>query len=80
MQNSDPKRRSFQSNFTNVINFATDVSLGVCGDGLRTTGEICDDSNLADGDGCSSACVVEENWECVGGTALTADVCTGCST
>jgi cysteine-rich repeat protein len=35
----------------------------------------CDDGNTEDGDGCSSRCVVEEGWECEGGSALTKDVC-----
>lgn len=30
-----------------------------CGDSMVTAGEECDDGNLADGDGCSAACVVE---------------------
>lgn len=33
--------------------------LGVCGDGTRTHGEVCDDRNLQDGDGCDSSCEVE---------------------
>ena len=27
-------------------------------------GEMCDDNNLLDGDGCSAACAVEDHWEC----------------
>ena len=30
-----------------------------CGDGLLDAGEQCDDANLVDGDGCSSACAIE---------------------
>ena len=28
-------------------------------------GEICDDGNIADGDGCSSFCQVEFGWVCI---------------
>jgi cysteine-rich repeat protein len=36
----------------------------ICGDGVRYAQEACDDGNLADGDGCSSACVIEPNAQC----------------
>jgi cysteine-rich repeat protein len=42
----------------------------VCGDGLQDTShdqtlvEACDDGNAADGDGCSSACALEEGFIC----------------
>jgi cysteine-rich repeat protein len=46
-----------------VINSLTGCSIlfppTVCGDGLRYGSEECDDGNMIDGDGCSSACVVE---------------------
>jgi cysteine-rich repeat protein len=35
-----------------------------CGNGLKTASEQCDDGNLVDGDGCSSACTVEVGWNC----------------
>lgn len=35
-----------------------------CGDGLRTRSEQCDDGNSESGDGCSSACDVEETHSC----------------
>ncbi|MCP5502849.1 MAG: hypothetical protein H7A25_23315 [Leptospiraceae bacterium] len=31
----------------------------LCGDGVVDQGEACDDSNLANGDGCSSLCAIE---------------------
>ncbi|MBL8740925.1 MAG: DUF4215 domain-containing protein, partial [Myxococcales bacterium] len=31
----------------------------VCGDGILASSEACDDSNLLDGDGCSSTCRLE---------------------
>ncbi|MCP6769168.1 DUF4215 domain-containing protein, partial [Klebsiella pneumoniae] len=30
-----------------------------CGDGVQNPGEQCDDGNRADGDGCTSFCVIE---------------------
>jgi len=36
----------------------------VCGNGLRTTAEGCDDGDLMDGDGCSSNCTVESGFVC----------------
>ncbi|MBU1220118.1 hypothetical protein KKF34_10490 [Myxococcota bacterium] len=35
-----------------------------CGNGLQDDGEECDDSNLNDGDGCSSLCLIEHDWVC----------------
>src|SRR5690625_7808482 len=36
----------------------------VCGDGILSDGEECDDGNTTNGDGCSSTCEIEEGWEC----------------
>lgn len=36
----------------------------VCGDGVLDAGETCDDQNTTAGDGCSSACAVEQGWSC----------------
>lgn len=46
--------------------------LPFCGDGLVANGEQCDDGDTLDGDGCSSACIVEADYRCVG----TPSVCT----
>lgn len=35
-----------------------------CGDGVRDDYEECDDSNTANGDGCSSTCTVEPGFKC----------------
>jgi len=35
-----------------------------CGDGIIPSGESCDDSNTANGDGCSSSCQVEAGYLC----------------
>ncbi|MBI2374374.1 MAG: SUMF1/EgtB/PvdO family nonheme iron enzyme [Deltaproteobacteria bacterium] len=37
-----------------------------CGNGVVDTPERCDDGNLANGDGCSEECELEEGWACVG--------------
>ncbi|MEQ8273996.1 MAG: DUF4215 domain-containing protein [Deltaproteobacteria bacterium] len=37
-----------------------------CGNGVIDVGELCDDANTANGDGCSNVCVVEPGWICVG--------------
>ncbi|MDX2052781.1 MAG: DUF4215 domain-containing protein [Polyangiaceae bacterium] len=36
----------------------------VCGDGIRTAGEECDDHNSSNSDGCSSACDLEAGFTC----------------
>ncbi|MDP3966277.1 MAG: DUF2341 domain-containing protein [archaeon] len=38
----------------------------VCGNGIIESGEVCDDSNLVGGDGCSAICQVEVGWNCSG--------------
>ncbi len=38
----------------------------VCGNGIKETGETCDDANVNNGDGCSSICRVEDGWRCSG--------------
>lgn len=38
----------------------SEADVPVCGNGLIETGEACDDGNLIDGDGCTSACAVEQ--------------------
>ena len=38
--------------------------LPICGNGEVELGEMCDDGNAADGDGCSSSCAVESGWAC----------------
>jgi cysteine-rich repeat protein len=47
--------------------YSGDPCAVVCGDGLRGPGEVCDDANVADGDGCSAGCDVEEGWVCFDG-------------
>ena len=47
-----------------------------CGKGLRISSSLeCDDGNKVDGDGCSSDCKIEENFECKGGSSTSPDLC-----
>ena len=40
-------------------------NLAICGNGILTSNETCDDGNTASGDGCSGDCqTVEPGWEC----------------
>lgn len=50
-------------------------AVAVCGDGLSTGDERCDDGAVVSGDGCSSACQVELGWVCPGGAACRRTVC-----
>lgn len=38
----------------------------ICNNSQMEQGEMCDDGNNQDGDGCSSTCTVEEHWSCTG--------------
>lgn len=46
----------------------------ICGDGRKFVLP-CDDGNLINGDGCSSACQIETGYDCRGGSETTADEC-----
>ncbi len=50
--------------------FTGDIYFAVCGNAVIDTGagETCDDGNTANGDGCSSVCIVEEETGGTGGT------------
>src|SRR5687768_597709 len=47
-----------------------------CGDGQVDDGEACDDGNAADRDGCSSRCVVEQDFRCDGEPSICKKPCT----
>ena len=50
--------------------------LEICGDGKRILNTTeCDDGNGLSGDGCSSDCKIEDNYNCSGGSFSTPDVC-----
>lgn len=38
--------------------------ISICGDGIRTIEELCDDGNIENSDGCSSYCTVEDGYIC----------------
>lgn len=40
----------------------------VCGNGIRSTSEGCDDNNTLGGDGCDALCIVETGYSCVSNT------------
>lgn len=47
--------------------FCSRINIGpVCGDGVISGSESCDDSKTQSGDGCSSTCAVENGWTCTG--------------
>ena len=52
-------------------------AVAICGNGILETGEQCDDGNIANGDGCSSACKTEYTLSITksgtGGGAVTSD-------
>ena len=50
-----------------AISFVAPVH--ICGDGVRTTAEACDDNNTAGGDGCSALCALEVGFTCVSSAA-----------
>ena len=45
---------------------AKSYAVPFCGDGTTQSPEQCDDKNDIDGDGCSSLCVIENLWSCLG--------------
>jgi len=62
-----------KSGLTSTIDTCTPI----CGDGRRFDPyEMCDDGNNINGDGCSSTCSGEDDWECHGGDSQNPDICT----
>ncbi|MDP2339482.1 MAG: hypothetical protein Q8O67_00880 [Deltaproteobacteria bacterium] len=51
---------------------------GVCGDGAIDGSETCDDTNTTSADGCSSSCLVEAGFTCVGQPSVCSSV-TACA-
>ena len=50
----------------NAITFVAPVH--ICGNGIRSTAEICDDNNTQSSDGCDSLCRVEAGFTCTSST------------
>ena len=46
------------------------VEAPVCGDGIVTEDEACDDGNTVDGDGCTANCTIEEGYACEGSPSV----------
>lgn len=51
------------------------LCLPTCGDARQVTEEGCDDGNIVNGDGCSSTCVTQTNWICIGGSPTNRSIC-----
>lgn len=67
----------FDTTVTASYSIAVTCTPAICGDGNRRANEACDDSNTADGDGCSSTCEVEANYTCTGAIGA-ASTCARC--
>ncbi|MBN1947814.1 MAG: DUF4215 domain-containing protein [Bradymonadales bacterium] len=50
--------------------FTLEIECRICGDGILTAPEICDDANGRGGDGCSTLCTVEEGYICTGSPSV----------
>jgi cysteine-rich repeat protein len=80
---SDPNRRpnavetcnGKDDNCDGAIDGATVCTPGLCGDGIVSAGEECDDANLVSTDGCSRSCGVEVGWSCTGMPSLCTTTC-----
>ena len=46
------------------------VVVEICGDGVLTSSETCDDGGTAAGDGCSATCQIEAGWICSGAPSV----------
>ncbi|MEO0599962.1 MAG: DUF4215 domain-containing protein [Myxococcota bacterium] len=59
---------NFTSTATGTVSryqiFELEGSCEVCGNGVTTGAETCDDGNTVDGDGCSSTCTLESGYVC----------------
>ena len=51
------------------------ASAPICGDGVITGSETCDDGDALSGDGCSSTCQTESNYSCVGVPSVCTSSC-----
>lgn len=47
----------------------------ICGNGTVDFGEICDDGNTNDGDGCNSSCEEEFDYDCSGAPSVCTSIC-----
>ncbi len=56
-------------NCTQVVNKTSNCSQ-VCGNGIITFSEQCDDGNTKSGDGCNGTCQIEPGWNCSGSPSV----------
>ncbi|EKX33056.1 hypothetical protein GUITHDRAFT_81797, partial [Guillardia theta CCMP2712] len=55
---------SSASSNTNNSSNSSNTLISVCGDGIKSPSEACDDGNTRPYDGCSSNCTIERLWRC----------------
>ncbi|MFZ4057382.1 MAG: DUF4215 domain-containing protein [Ferruginibacter sp.] len=48
---------------------------GICGNGVVESGEVCDDGNLNDFDGCTNVCTIQIGFSCSGSPSVCSTVC-----
>ena len=60
---------------TNEPDIDADISDPICGNREQEDGEECDDGNTERNDGCSSACIIEDNWTCFGSPSECEPIC-----
>jgi cysteine-rich repeat protein len=51
------------------------VAASTCGDAVVDAGEVCDDGNSVNGDGCNGACAQEPGFTCAGSPTVCAPIC-----
>ena len=59
---------SCDSNSPSVCICSSGTCTEVCGDGIKTEAESCDDGDSGAGDGCGTTCLVEPGWTCPPGS------------
>ncbi|CDW72739.1 UNKNOWN [Stylonychia lemnae] len=66
---------SEQPGMTNPTDDTITGCVEICGDGYNYGYMQCDDGNLLNGDGCSSACTIEKGFKCTSGSKYTPSIC-----
>jgi len=65
--------------FTTSNSSHPNTCVEVCGDGIRTGAEVCDDMNVLGGDGCSADCrAIQQGFACDWDKDTDRDICTRC--
>lgn len=80
-------RKTIAAGATETFSFVYTLSAGaiaesvactipaVCGDGTVEGTEVCDDGNMAAGDGCDGTCDIEPGWGCLGSPSVCDEIC-----